>query len=408
MSTEIPILVLLVGTTVILALMVKSGLERIGLPALIGYLLLGLLFRVANLHWKLLSPGIREVYEFLAAIGIICLLFEVGLKGNLAGLVRQLRRATIIWAVNVLFSGVLGYITSYFILGLELIPSLFISIALTATSVGISVSVWREANALRSPNGELVVDVAELDDISGIIFMALLFAIVAVLGERTGGTLAPAIAETLGLLLVKLTLFGGFCFLFSRYIEHPVTDFFLQRERPPDPMILVVGIGFLIAAIASLIGFSVAIGAFFAGLVFSRDPQAVRMEASFTPLYEFFTPFFFVGIGLNIDPKTLTVALGLGSILLVVAVLGKVIGNGGPALITMGWSSSVLIGVSMVPRAEIAMIIMERGYSLGEWAVPPQVFGAMVLVSAATCLISPVVLRSLLHRWPQNKTQRGD
>lgn len=401
MSTEIAVLVLLVGTTVVLALMAKSGLERIGLPSLIGYLLLGLLFRVADLYWKLLSPGIREIYEFLATIGIICLLFEVGLKSNLAGLLSQLRRAILIWAVNVLFSGVLGYITSYFILGLELIPSLFISVALTATSVGISVAVWREAKALNSPNGELVVDVAELDDISGIIFMALLFTIVAVLKERTESVLAPVLAETSALLLVKLTLFGGGCFLFSRYIEHPVTDFFRKRERPPDPMILVVGIGFLIAAIASLIGFSVAIGAFFAGLVFSRDPQAIRMEASFTPLYEFFTPFFFVGIGLSIDPKTLTVALGLGSILLVVAVLGKVIGNGGPALITLGWPSSVLIGVSMVPRAEIAMVIMQRGYSLG--AVPPEVFAAMVVVSAATCLISPAALRSLLHRWPEKK-----
>ncbi len=273
MSTDIPVSVLLVGTTVVLALMAKSGFERMGVPALIGYLLLGLLFRVVDLHWKLLSPGVRWVYEFLATIGIICLLFEVGLKSNLPGLVRQLRRATIIWAVNVLFSGILGYITSYFILGLELIPSLFISIALTATSVGISMAVWREANALRSPNGELVVDVAELDDISGIIFMALLFTIVAVLREKTESALAPVLAETSGLLLVKLTLFGAFCYLFARYIEHPVTDFFRKKERPPDPMILVVGIGFLIAAIASLIGFSVAIGAFFAGRCLAEIPR---------------------------------------------------------------------------------------------------------------------------------------
>lgn len=90
------------------------------------------------------------------------------------------------------------------------------------------------------------------------------------------------------------------------------------------------------------------------------------MKSPFAPLYEFFIPFFFVGIGLNIDPKSLTVALRLGSILLVVAALGKIIGNGGPALITLGWRSSVLIDVSMVPRAEIAMIIMKRGGSLGK------------------------------------------
>jgi Kef-type K+ transport system membrane component KefB len=167
-------------------------------------------------------------------------------------------------------------------------------------------------------------------------------------------------------------------------------------------MIMVIGIGFIIAAVAGLMGFSVAIGAFFAGLVFSRDPRAVRMEESFTPLYEFFTPFFFIGIGLSIDPTMLITALGLGFILLIAAVLGKVIGAGGPAFLTLGSTGSLLLGVSMVPRAEIAMVIMERGYKLGDWAVPPEVFGAMAVVSAATCLISPVILRLLLKRWPQH------
>lgn len=403
MSTLMPCLILLVGATIVLALLAKSGLERIGMPSVLGYLILGFLLRLSDSEWKFLPVEVYEAYEFLGYIGIICLLFEVGLNSNLAGLVRQLRHATVIWVGNVLFSGFLGYVTAHFLLELELIPSLFVSIAFTATSVGISVAVWQEANALNSPNGELVVDVAELDDISGIVLMALLFAVVPVMREGVESSLPFVLVKTTGIFLAKLVLFGIFCFLFSRYIEQPITSFFQKLERPPDRMITVVGIGFIIAAVAELIGFSVAIGAFFAGLVFSRDPRAVKMEGSFTPLYEFFTPFFFIGIGLNIDPATLTTAFDLGFILLIAAVLGKVAGAGGPALPTLRWTSSLLLGVSMVPRAEIAMVIMERGYRLGDWAVPPEVFGAMAVVSAATCLISPVVLRLLLKRWPQSQ-----
>ena len=150
-----------------------------------------------------------------------------------------------------------------------------------------------------------------------------------------------------------------------------------------------------------LLGFSEAIGAFFAGLVFSRDPQAVRIDASFDLLYELFVPFFFIGIGLKIDPVNFLAGLSLGSILLIVAVLGKLIGAGVPAAIAVGWTGAILIGISMLPRAEIMMVVMQHGLQLGTWAVPSQVFAGMVVVSAATSIATPVLLRPLLQHWPQ-------
>jgi Kef-type K+ transport system membrane component KefB len=111
-----------------------------------------------------------------------------------------------------------------------------------------------------------------------------------------------------------------------------------------------------------------------------------------------FTPFFFVGIGLHIDPAMLTPALGLGAPLLDVAVLGKIVGTSLPALFTTGGSSALLLGVSMVPRAEIAMVIMQRGLMLGDWAVPARVFAAMALVSAVTCMFTPFVVHTLLRK----------
>ncbi|EDX75866.1 ATP synthase ab C terminal domain protein [Coleofasciculus chthonoplastes PCC 7420] len=121
-------------------------------------------------------------------------------------------------------------------------------------------------------------------------------------------------------------------------------------------------------------------------------------------LYELFTPFFFIGIGLKINPSALTAALGMGGILLVAAVLGKLIGAGGPTLLTTGWTGAALIGVSMVPRAEITMIVMGKGLSLGEWAVSNQVFAAMVVVSAVTSILAPIILRSLLNKLPEIPT----
>jgi Kef-type K+ transport system membrane component KefB len=97
-------------------------------------------------------------------------------------------------------------------------------------------------------------------------------------------------------------------------------------------------------------------------------------------------------------------AFGMGAILLVAAILRKVIADGVPVSLLAGANSGILIGASMVPRAEIAMLIMQRGLRLGEWAVPNKVYAAMVVVSAATCTLSPLVVRSLL----KNRSWKGE
>ena len=397
------LLILLVGAIVVTAILVKSGLERIGIPPLIGYILLGVFLGGADPQWHLFSAGEREVWEFLADIGIISLLFRVGLESKLDELMRQLRRASLVWVGNVFVSGLLGFFTAYSLLKLDLIPSLFIAIAMTATSVGISVGVWREARAINSPNGELMLDVAEMDDISAVILMALLFAVVPVLGNNPDvSTLLPLLGKTVGLFCFKAVVFGAFCFFFSRYLEKSITSFFFRLEPPPDPTIMVAGMGIIIAALAGLGGFSVAIGAFFAGLLFSRDPRSVKLDASFDTFYELFVPFFFIGIGLKIDLAALSTAFDLGMFLLIVAVLGKFVGVAVPVLLMNAeWKSAILLGVSMAPRAEIAMIVMQHGLQIGAGTVPPRVFAAMVVVSAATSILVPLVLRPLLRRWPQ-------
>lgn len=396
------LLVLLVGITVLWSLLLKAWLDRIRIPGLVGFMALGFLLRLLDERWAFISPEADAVFGFLAQVGVVALLFRIGLESNLRGLVRQLPRAWMIWIGNVGLSGIGGYLVARFALGLEMIPSLFAGTCLTATSVGVSMAVWRDKQALRSPNGELLIDVAELDDISGVGLMAVLFAVAPEV--HNGGSAAlilPQIAGTAGTFVVKLLCFSAVCFVLSRYVEESLTRLFKKAGHPETTMLLVAGAGFIIAAVAGWLGFSLAIGALLAGLFFSRDPDAVKFDTSFESIYELFTPFFFVGIGLGIDPGFALSGLTAGGVLVVIAVVSKVIGAGAPALLSTGRVGAALIGVSMVPRAEIAMIIARRGGQLGEWAVPPELYAGMVVVSATTCIAAPWVLSMLLNRWPQ-------
>ena len=397
-ETLLVFLVLLVGITIILSMLIKAGLARIAIHPLVGYLLLGMAMGLLNSRVYFLTPPIKEVYAFFAEFGIISLLFRVGLESNIAGLIRQLPRASFILLGNISVSGIVGFFAASKLLQLELIPSLFISIALMATSVGISVSVWQEAKVLNTDDGELLIDIAEMDDIAAIALMSLFFAIIPVLNGNVEANIIPVFIETISPFLLKAAIFGLFCLILFRYLERPMTQFFEQLEPAPNPMLMVTGTAFIIAAFAGLMGFSVAVGAFFAGLVFCRDPDAVKFNASFGTIYEFFVPFFFIHIGLQLEISSFATSLNLVIILLIAAVLGKVVGTGLPAILTTDKVSALLLSISMIPRAEIAMVIMERGRQLGDWAVSPQIFASMILISVITCIVSPLVLRPLLQK----------
>jgi Kef-type K+ transport system membrane component KefB len=398
-----PLFILVLGVAMVLAMVIKAGLERIGLPALVGFLFLGVMIRLANDSWGLLNESGLWSFELLGELGVICILFRVGLENDPRRLVRQLPPSISIWLGNVGLSSVLGFIAARYVLGFELIPALFVATALSATSVGVSVLIWENAKRLKSDLGEQLIDVAELDDITAIIFMVALFAVAPLLHQGAdSSTLSQAILVASGLILAKALLFGGLCCGFAIFVERRITGFFSRFERAPDPMIGVVGIAFVIAAFAGWLGFSVAVGGLFAGLAFSRDPEAVKMESSFLPIYELLMPFFFIGIGLKIDVSMAIPAFGIGGVLLITAIIGKVIGAGVPALLQSGMGAGALLGVSMVPRAEIALVVIETGSELGDWAVPNQLYGAMVVVAAGTCIAAPVALRYLFKKFPDD------
>jgi len=398
-----PLLILLIGLLVIVAILLQSRLKAIGLPSLIGFIFLGFAIRLADTRLGFLSENALGVFDVLGKIGVICLLFRIGLDSDIVALVRQMRHAVLIWLASVAVNGLAAFSVVHWLLGRQLVPSVFAAAALTATSVGVAVGVWRESGSLGSGAGNLLIDAAEMNDISGVVILALLFAVAPILRQGAVGEVLPRLGRTLLTVGIKLVVFATLCVLFSRYLEKSYTRFFSRIESSPGFTITLAGTAFVLAASAGLLGFSVAIGAFFAGLVFSRDPKAVRIEGSFDAVYNLFVPFFFIGIGLSLDPAAMLSSLRVGAVLTVTAIAAMFVAAWGISLFLTGWREAVLIGLSMIPRAEIAMIIMQKGCSLGEWAVPPEIFGGTVLVSLVTCTVIPMVLKKMFPLWPQGQ-----
>jgi Kef-type K+ transport system membrane component KefB len=395
---NLPLLILLIGATVVAAIFLRGVCRRIGVPALVGYMLLGVAVRFLDVNGNLLSGEVIAVYEFLGGIGVITLLFRVGIEADARDMLGQFRRAAWVWLGNVAASGLAGFATAYYLLGISLIPSLFAGVALTATSLGICLGVWREAGRLHTPSGALLTDVAELDDVSGVVLMILLVSIAPILVLGNGDVLGAFAQAGLGV-FIKVIGFAAVCIAFAYYLERPITAFFERLEPSPNPMIPIAGMALVIAAVAGWLGFSLAVGALFAGMIFSREKAAAQVDEAFSPLYDFFSPFFFVSIGLLFEPTLLVAGLAIGVPLLVAGILGKIVGTVLPALSMTSLMGGLVLGASMVPRAEIALVIAFEGRRLGDWAMPPELFSAIVVVSLVTSLVTPIIVARLLTVW---------
>jgi Kef-type K+ transport system membrane component KefB len=387
---------LLVALLVVLSLLVRRGLEAVRLPALAGFMLLGFALHGLEGVDGLFDERVHEVLEFLGHVGVMALLFKVGLESRLRALVKQLRRASEIWLGDVVLSTVTAGVATHLLLGAGALPSLFVAVALAATSVGVSVSVWERQGALGTPRGQLLVDVAELDDISSILLMTLLFALAPTLRSH-GSVEAGEVVTTLEHLALRMGLYAALCGLFVWLVAPRVIRHF-HRHGGAGPLLLLVASGFSLAALAGLLGLSVAIGAFLSGVILGRGEDADRIVEAFEPLYEIAAPFFFISIGLAVDPSALLHAGPAVLVLLAAAAVGKVVGAGGSAVPVLGWSGGALLGVSMIPRAEIALLVMQRGQQLGDWAVPERLFAAVAVVALASSLLAPIAVARVLDR----------
>lgn len=385
MNVQIAYLILAIGILLLIFLGMNAFFKYLKLPPLIGYIILGWVVRLIVLPF--ITDDIRFVFNFLANIGVILLLFHIGIESHFKKLLRVVVKAGFVSFCEIIVSGALAFLVAY-LFGFSLIASLCIGVALMATSIGVTTFSWGEKALSEKKEGSFLLDLASFDDIISIILLSILFS-------------SLGVGENLIILFVKLILFIIFCYLFAHFAEKRILTDLLHYEKMPDSMLSVVGIGLLIAAIAALIHFSLVIGAFFAGIAFSRDPRALKIDISMKTLLDFFVPFFFFWIGYQIDLTALFDSWLFLFSLFVIAILGKLVGVWIPSLLVkMSALSGLLLAISMVPRAEVTMVVINQALKL-DWITGKE-YSAVTLVVLGTCLLGALFTRFTLNKFTQS------
>jgi Kef-type K+ transport system membrane component KefB len=389
------------GAVLMLIPFTKRACHRLGIPASVGFIVLGLVMgAVLRPIDGSSGPVFNGTFAALAQLGVVALLFRVGLRSHTSALLAKLPDATLIWVGNVLGSAAVGFVVSRYVLDWSLETSLIVSTAFSATSIAVALPVWDELGLRDSDTSATLLDVAELDDLSAAVLLAVLLGILpALLADNSNVWILAGVSTAV--VLAKLALFMVGCYLFAHFIEADFTDLVrAMSDTAASLTISILGAGLAIAAVADFLGFSIAIGALFAGLAFSRDPDAVRTDGSFSYFYEFLTPFFFIHIGMQTDLSTLLSAVEIGILLFFAAALSKLVFTLAPALLTMSAREATKLGVSMIPRAEIALVVIYECRAIDSSLVPAEVFAGMVAVALGTSIVAPIVLRRILASEP--------
>ncbi|MCB5228058.1 cation:proton antiporter [Alishewanella sp. 16-MA] len=392
--------IFVLGVIFLAILLVRLFVNRRWCPPMLMFMLIGIVVgQVVNGNMATSHLSMRAILSVLGEAGLIMLLFKVGINADLKGLRTQLPNASWIWLWNVVVSGALGFLAAYWILSLDVVTSLFIAIAFTATSVGVTVSLWSDAGKLSTPQGTLLLDVAELDDLSTICLVAMLVALLPL--YYSGTAIQPLdVVLNLGYIVLLLTAFAVVAWFFSLHIEPRLTRVIVRNAVSHELVVFMVAVGFIVAALAEVSGLSLAVGAFIAGLAFSRDPSAMHEQPVLNGLYDFLTPFFFISLGMLFEISSLDGLIWPAAVLVLFAILGKILGVMLPAWPRLGFGAALLLGVSMVPRMEIAMVVMQKGLEAG---VSQSVFSAMILACFMTVLFTMLGLPVLLRRIPLAK-----
>jgi Kef-type K+ transport system membrane component KefB len=335
------------------------------------------------------------VVHVMAEIGVVILLFQIGLETNLRRLLSVGGTAATVALVGVAVPFVLG-LEAGRLLGLGQLPSLVAAAALTATSVGITARVLSDLGRLQDQESQVVLGAAVIDDIIGLIILAVVARLVA------GHSLSAG-----NIAVTTLTAFGfvAAALLLGRLIV-PALFRLLARigsEQAVAMMGLVVA--FLLATLADAVGSALIIGAFTAGLVFAPTVHARPIERGVVRLGHFFVPIFFVVVGAAVDVRSFLDAkvLLIGGVLIVVAVVGKVIAGFAPFWFR---GRKLVVGVGMVPRGEVGLIFAQTGLAAG--VLDAGLFSAITAMVMVTTFIAPPALKALLGPAPRTGGPGGD
>jgi len=367
-------------------------------PSVIGELLAGVVLGPSLLGW--IEP--TEAIKLMAEMGVILLLFEVGLGTDVKRLVRTGTKPFVVAVFGFILPLVFGFTLGYWVFQLSVLVSLFIGGALTATSIGITVRVLSDLNRQQAPEGQIVLGAAVLDDVMGVVLLAMLYEF------SIGGGINFVNASKV---LMFIAAFFIFAPVAAKLISLVIRRFEGTSRIPGLLPTTMVSLVFFFAWLAHLLGAPEILGGFAAGLALSRrffmplgialhthERFARRIEAQMRPIVQLFTPIFFVYVGLSLNLREIdwgssfiwTFSLAL----LLVAVAGKILGA---LLIRASWQVRWVVGLSMVPRGEVGLIFAELGRVSGIFN--NEIYAGMIIVIALTTVVPPFILKWFYGRY---------
>jgi len=385
-------------------------IKKIHMPPVLGELLAGVVigpYALGSIPLPGFDRGIfpvgagslsvsPELYAFSTVASII-LLFASGLETDLSLFLRYSVAGSIVGLGGVLASFILGDFVGVAMLNASFADPrcLFLGILSTATSVGITARILSDQKKMDSPEGVTVLAAAVIDDVLGIILLAVVLGIVAVLTghAESGGLSASSIALIAGRAFGIWLGFTALGLIFAKRIA----KFLKLFKHQHDFAVLSLGIALILSGFFEMEGLAMIIGAYVMGLSLSKTDIAAVIQEKIHVLYEFFVPLFFAVMGMLVDLREIVSpqVLIFGAIYTVVAVLAKVIGCGGPAL-ALGFNGkgALRVGVGMVPRGEVALIIAGIGLAAG--ILDEKLFGVTILMTLVTTIFAPPVLNFAL------------
>ncbi|NOT48768.1 MAG: cation:proton antiporter [Acidobacteria bacterium] len=355
--------------------------ERLRQPAVVGEILAGIVIGPSLLGW--VAPS--ELITILAEIGVIFLLFTVGLETKPQAIFQVGKRAVMVGVLGVILPFAAGYLIAIWWEG-SFVEAMFIGAALVATSVGITARVLGSMGLLDTQTARIILGAAVIDDILGLIILSLVSSI------SQQGTISPAgLAKTAGAAIL-FTVFVGL--VGSRVLTRLAPT--IQKLRVSKPFFnigLILCLGLSVASI--YVGVAAIIGAFLAGMALAEATEDNhKMHQLTSGVTEFLVPFFLVNIGMQLDLAVFRDlgVVALAVILTVVAVITKFVGCGLGAW-GMNRREMGQIGIGMVPRGEVGIVVAQIGLGLG--VISGNFFAAVLFMAVATTLIAPPFIKIL-------------
>jgi Kef-type K+ transport system membrane component KefB len=389
---------LFLAIILIAARLLSETVARFGIPSVIGELLAGLLIGPSLLGW--VSPD--TTMKLLAEIGIILLLFEVGMDTDLSRLARSGSKPVVVAVLGFTLPFAFGYSVSTWLFGLPEFTALFIGGTLTATSIGITVRVLDDLGRRHSDEAQIVIGAAVLDDILGVLALAFLYQFAV---EK------QVSIHALGEVGLYILLFMLLAPLVAK-LASTVIDHFDQRAATPGLLLtMALSLILLFSWLAHAVGAPEIMGGFAAGLAFSQhfgfrlwmgkrpalefkpSPKlAHRLEEQVRPLIHTFSPMFFVMVGVSLNLKAVDWSSAfiweLAAALLLIAFAGKFAAG---FFIRETRHNRIAIGLSMVPRGEVGLIFAQLGFSQG--ILNGALYAALLIVIALTTMAPPFLLK---------------